>query len=473
MVQRHPGTKGLVKTCPPGSGGGGEGMRLKRPERAALRKIFSWIAGFLVLPRAARPVLEKTLSDALRREVAIREIQVNPFVLAVKVIGLSVRERGGAGDFLSFEHLYLNVEMASLFRGGLVLQDVILKSPRLSLVRHEDLSYNVSDILDAFGGKPSGGEPLRYSLNNIQIVDGSIDFADGPKKARHTVRELRIAVPFLSNLPYYVDVHVQPVFMANVNGTVVALRGRTKPFSDSRETSFDIDIRDFDLPHYLEYVPLETGFEVPSGSLDVIGTLSFIESRKGPPVLSFTGKAALRGLLVQDGRGSPILTLPLLSVPVTASDVFNRKVSLGNVLVRSPELNLARDEGGILNVQRLFPGPGADPPREKTLETPASRPGSPFVVEAAELRLTGGKAFFSDKAAAKPFRTAVDPLEVTVRHFSNAPGKAFAVDVSLATEAGAPSPPAAPWEWIPLRPTWRLPRTAWRSSRSSRTSPTG
>jgi hypothetical protein len=65
-------------------------------------------------------------------------------------------------------------------------------------VRRGDLSYNVSDILDAFGEDPSGGKPLRYSLNNIQVVNGSIDFAEEPKKARHTVRELRLAVPFPS-----------------------------------------------------------------------------------------------------------------------------------------------------------------------------------------------------------------------------------------------------------------------------------
>src|SRR4030042_3976504 len=96
-------------------------------------------------------------------------------------------------------------------------------------------------------------KPLRYSFNNIQVDGGSIDFDDGPKKTHHAVRGIRVGVPFISNLRYYVNRYVAPAFAAVVNGKEVSLKGRSKTFSESLETTFDINIADLDIPHYLEY----------------------------------------------------------------------------------------------------------------------------------------------------------------------------------------------------------------------------
>ncbi|HEY6072354.1 MAG TPA: DUF748 domain-containing protein, partial [Anaerolineales bacterium] len=214
------------------------------------------VIGFLILPPIVKSVLVKQLSEKLHRPVAIRTIRINPFSLSVRVEGFSMMDRGGSGPFLSFEELYLNLQAASLVRGGPVLREILLRSPNVTVIRIEESTYNFSDILDEFASKPSeGGKPLRYSLNNIRIVGGRVDFDDRPKHTRHAVRDLSIAIPFLSNMPYATDVYVRPAFEANVNGTMVGLKGMTKPYSASRDTSLDLNIRDFDIPHYLEYVP--------------------------------------------------------------------------------------------------------------------------------------------------------------------------------------------------------------------------
>ena len=46
----------------------------------------------------------------------------------------------------------------------------------------------------------------------------------------------------------------------NVNGTPIELTGRSKPFSDSRETSLDVNINNVELPKYLEYVLADLRF---------------------------------------------------------------------------------------------------------------------------------------------------------------------------------------------------------------------
>ncbi len=58
-------------------------------------------------------------------------------------------------------------------------------------------------------------EPFKFSINNIEVVNGSADFYDAPKNTRHTVRDVNISVPFLSNLPYDLSSYVEPFFAGN------------------------------------------------------------------------------------------------------------------------------------------------------------------------------------------------------------------------------------------------------------------
>ncbi|MGB7630141.1 MAG: DUF748 domain-containing protein, partial [Candidatus Deferrimicrobium sp.] len=214
--------------------------------------------GFLALPPILKSVLSKTLSETLHRKTTLRNIRVNPFELSVSVRGLAISERDSPATWVSAEEVFANLQLASVIRGGPVLGEIRMSRPYVIIVRRQDGSYNFTDLIDEFTKKPAKeSKLLRYSFNNIRIVDGSIDFVDGPRKTRHEVRGIRIAVPFISNLRYYVNRYVQPSFAAVVNGKPIELKGKTKPFSESLETTFEVNISDLDIPHYLSYVPLQ------------------------------------------------------------------------------------------------------------------------------------------------------------------------------------------------------------------------
>ncbi len=398
------------------------------------------VTGFLVAPPILRKVLVEKLSETLHRAVAIREVRVNPFALSVTVRGFVLNERGAGAPFVSFDELYVNAEVASLFRGGPIVKEVRLQRPYVRVVRTEANTYNFSDILEQFASKPEepGKKPLRFSVNNISLRDGTIEFRDEPKNRVHKVTEIALSVPFLSNIPYYVNRYVQPYFGARVNGTPVDLRGKTKPFAESRETSFDIDIRGFNLPAYVEYVPARLNIGIPSALLDVIGKVTFTEYRNRPPTLGYGGKVALRDVKVTEAGGADLLAFPLLDVDVASSDFMARKVDLSRVLLQSPAVSVRREKSGALNVQSLVgPSPAG---RSAAKEPPAAKAkesgGSPWTVTASTARIAAGKVEFRDLAAAAPFRTVLDPVNLEVRRFTNARDGKTEADFSVRTEAG-------------------------------------
>jgi uncharacterized protein involved in outer membrane biogenesis len=391
------------------------------------------LAGFFVLPPVLKSILTKQLSQNLHRDVTIGEIKTNPYRLSITVRGLLVKDRSSAETFVSCDELFLNLGSLSAIRMAPVLEEIRITKPYIKITRNQDLSYNFSDLLDEKKPVPpdkAKSKPLRFSLNNIRIENGSIDFSDEPEKTKHTVRELRIGVPFLSNIPSSVQTFVQPYLSARINGDAFALQGKTKPFADSDETSLDINIKDLNIPHYLAYVPVKIHFKVVSAFLDTELKLSFIKSEEGKLSRTLTGNVSLKNVVVNDEKDKPFFRLPLLGVSIAPSRFLSKIIHLSKVSIQSPEVEIRRDENGALNLQALLPEEDEAKPAAKKTEDAA-----PLSLNIEEIRLAGGKISFSDLSRSTPFKTILDPIDMKVNNLSNAKDKKAAYTLSLSTEA--------------------------------------
>ncbi len=333
------------------------------------------ITGFFVLPPVLKSILTKELSQNLHREVTISQIKFNPYTLSVTVRGLLIKDRSSAETFVSCDELFLNLGSLSAIRMAPVLKEIRITKPYVKITRNKDLSYNFSDLLEEKKPVPpekAKAKPLRFSLNNIRIINGSVDFVDMPEETTHTVRELMIGIPFLSDISSYVETFVQPHFSAKVNGALFAFQGKTKPFADSLETSIDINIKDLNIPYYLAYVPMKMAFKVVSASLDTEAKVSFIETKEKKPSLTITGNVSLKNIAVNDAKDKPLLRLPLLDVSIAPSEPLLKTVHLSKVSIQSPEVDVQRDEKGVLNTQLLLYEKG----KERTCREGSGRVGT-------------------------------------------------------------------------------------------------
>jgi len=393
--------------------------------------------GFFGLPPLLKSVLTKKLSESLQREVAMKEIKTNPYTLSVTVRDFMVKDRGSSQTFVSFEELYINLQILSAIRQALIFKEIRLKKPFINLVRHQDQSYNFSDLIKKEEPKPESkaegkGKPLRFSFNNITIENGSIDFWDGPKQTKHTVRELNIGLPFLSNTPAQINVFVHPVFSAKVNETPYAIQGETKPFADSLETTFDINIKDFDIPCYFAYFPLKLNFKIVSAYLDMQTKVSFIQHKKEKePSVTVSGNVSLKKVALDDEKNNPLFRLPLVEIGIAPTEPLKKIFHLSKVSIQSPEFEVQRNSKGTLNIESfLFEKREAQPsPAPEKKEDQAN-----LSIDIDEMQLTGGKISFSDLSWKKPFKTILDPIELKIDHFSNGKEKKANYLLSLKTE---------------------------------------
>ncbi|MFM2083007.1 MAG: hypothetical protein RL380_1698 [Verrucomicrobiota bacterium] len=97
-------------------------------------KVFIWltviyaIVGFLVLPRFVREKAIEEIAKRLDREVAIREVRLNPFALSTTIRGLVIRDKDGEA-FVAWDEVYVNFEIASLFSKAWIFREVSTTKP--------------------------------------------------------------------------------------------------------------------------------------------------------------------------------------------------------------------------------------------------------------------------------------------------------------------------------------------------------
>jgi uncharacterized protein involved in outer membrane biogenesis len=391
------------------------------------------ILGALVAPYVLRRVLSDQLTTQLHRPVTIEKISINPYAMTAAVHGFSMKERSGGTTALSFEELYLNVELMSLFRLGLVLKELRLVKPYINLVRGDDFKYNFQDLIDEFTSGPAGPTP-RFSLNNIQIMDGNIDFDDRPEQTKHKIERLQLGIPFISSLPSYSDIFVKPVFAAVVNGTPFDIRGETKPFKDTHESVVQVNIDDLQIPKYLRYSPLKLNFTVPSGRIDGKLTASFKTAKGEASMFAIAGDIGLRELVMKETEGTPLLNLPTFDVDIGSLQLFDRKATLKSIRGQGLELYLKRRRDGAINVANLTaPQPNSD--EAVTAKPDGKKDAAPFLYQLDELLLEGGTIHYTDESTATSYRNRFDNVRVEVKSLTNHPGDKSTVEASLDSQA--------------------------------------
>jgi uncharacterized protein involved in outer membrane biogenesis len=392
------------------------------------------VLGGLVAPPLLRSKLSSALTEKLHRQVTIEQIRINPYGATATIRGFLMKEPSSNNTAISFEELHLNLQLSSLFRWGLVVKELRLVKPYISLIRNEDRSYNYQDLIKEFTSGPSeptprSGPTPRFSLNNIEVIDGKIDFDDRPEQTKHTVSAIHIGVPFISSLPSQVDITVRPAFSANVNGAPLSISGETKPFTESLESLFRLDIDNLAIAQYLEYSPVELNFKVPSGKLHSRLTASFTHFKNKPTVLEISGNIVLQELKMLDKSDAPLLDLPAFAVDLDGIDPIAGKATIKAVKAHALQIYVQRNHGGKINVANLVEMPAQPAPTE------AKKPSSPFIYRIGEVVIDSGKLYFSDETPKTAYKTRLDNVQLDIKELTNEPEKKATINVSFDSDS--------------------------------------
>lgn len=422
-------------------------LPLKFPKRWLLWTsaliLFYALVGFLLLPALLRPKLEQILTTVLHRPVQIGKIAFNPFLLKATVRDFRVSEKDAV--FLQFSALTVDLEVASLWRRGPVVREVTLENPQIRITRLAATRYNFSDLLE--GKKETkakdGGLLPRFSVNQIRILGGQLIFDDQFLKSRQEISELALTIPFVSTLPDMLDDFVEPGLSGKLNGHAFALKGKTKPFEDSRETSLSFRLDRLNLPDYLAYVPLAPGVNLPSGALSAQLDVIFRQG-KGSQTLLLKGGAALDDLVLkQDGQ--PVFALPQFRLEGLALDLAQRQIDIARIAASGGDVRAVRQKDGAINFTRLIVNPPAAAPPPVA---PKAEPAPAWRVKVGEFALDQFAVSFLDQTLPHAVPIALHDLALKIGKIDTAPNSAARLDFS--SQAGKRGSLAVAGDFTPL-----------------------
>mgnify|MGYP005843236985 CR=1 FL=1 len=399
------------------------------------------LLSMLIVPWQLKQQGSAWIAENTSRALTIEKVFFNPFTLSLDITGVSLTEPDAERTFVSLARLQLSLALRSLIDQAVIIDQLELDQPFVNLELLAAQKYNFSDFTQ-LGGEPGEAEvsdadgPLHFSLNNIIIRDGSIDFSDLtlPKQARHRIRELNLAVPFVGNVPYLVHHYVKPRLSLLLNGSEVVASGELKPFHESLETSLNFSINDLDLPFYADRSPIPLPLEVEQGSLDLELDLNYRVSVRNEPELLLNGVIALSDLALNELDGRPLLKLPDLLLQLERAALFQQDYQVSLLELQQPELFVDRDNNGLWNFQRIMAavdGSTSAPEQQPVAKKETATPLPLVLVDS--LQLQGARINFQDDFVPGGFSERIDNLNLELRGLSTHPQQQTAAELALRT----------------------------------------
>ncbi|MFM0291310.1 DUF748 domain-containing protein [Paraburkholderia megapolitana] len=401
--------------------------------------------GFFAAPPLIRHIAEQQLSKQLDRPATIGRIALNPYTLNLEADSVHIGERGGAGDFIDIARLIVRPSWASLFRAAPIVNEVQLDSPSFHIIRYDAQRFNFTDLIEKFSKQPAtpNSKPTLFSVSNIRLENGRIDFDDRLLGMKHIIDQWKLGIPFIATLPSKTDIFVQPLLRARIDGSPLAIDGKTKPFAASRESEVALRFDGLDVPRLLSYVPVKLPVTVRTGKLSSDLKLNFVMSDDAP-TLRISGTTDLDDVDAVDQNNAPFVSLHQLHVAAATLEPLKNIYRFDDIRIDAPTVALARDKDGVLSVQRMFaPAPGAatasttttanaaaqsasavqvasaaSAASGATAPTEAEKQPAPFDLSIKRFELTGGTVNFRDDTPAQPVTLGITDLSSTLADFA-------------------------------------------------------
>lgn len=384
----------------------------------------------LLVPLVVKHQAIKWVSTHTSRSLAIDSLRINPLTLGISLRGVRLSEAGEpAIPFVAFDRLDIAFSLRSVWDRAVILRSLQLEGAKVRLVRIAANAYNFADLQklgeekpkEATTSPPDKGKPLLFSVNNISLVDGRIDFIDRvlPQEKHHTVSELNIGIPFIGNIPYLTDLYVTPSLRAKINDAPFVFDGKLKPFKDGAETTLDLAFDNFDLAYYIPYLPTTLPLRIKSGLFDSKVTVAYRVAKDLKPEVELSGSMNLSSFSADGVDGTPLASVRTLGVEFLpshplAGDLFFKTIEIDGV-----QLSVHRNRHGEWNLPGLKgKEESASSPLVKE-KSEAEETASPLRLRIQNLRLAESSIDFQDEVPVGGFKTHLQQINGEVKDFDN------------------------------------------------------
>ncbi|EQM81487.1 DUF748 domain-containing protein [Stutzerimonas stutzeri] len=404
------------------------------------------LLGFLILPGVAQRVVNQQLIQYATVPARLERIEFNPFSLELTLFDLRLGEPDKPQ--LGFERLYLNLQWSSLWHRTLQIEDIELVELHTEVVFDKDGVLNLTRLFDVPPAEEAPDEeekePFALSIGRLQLVEGSVHFAD--QRPAEPIDFVLDSLNFeLLNFATRSEDAADAVLVAKgPDGSRIDWKGQLNlsPISSSGELEVDgLALKTF-WPYVRDVVPLVLN----DGQLSLRTAYRLDLSSETSLRLS-DATATLTSLSLDSPDAKPLVRMQRAQLAKVSLDLQKRQVTLGQLRSEALESWLVREADGQLNWQRLLadqadaPSPdrptntAADQPRPDTPQAAAPESAAqPWRILLEDAQLRDYQLHLADHVPNEDVELDVGPLDLDVQHFDSRGDTPM--ELKLATEIG-------------------------------------
>lgn len=425
------------------------------------------LLGFLIAPGIGLRIANQQLAQYATVPARLERLEFNPFSLEVTLWGLHLGAPGT--EQVSFERLYANLQVDSLWRGALHLAAVELDQPRTQLLFDKHGQLNLAQLFALPPSPPVAADapptkPFPLRIDSIKLNEGYLHFSDQrpSEPIEFVYNAMNLELKNLSTLPE-----------DNADMTLAALSPEGGRIDWSGNLSLSpiastgtLKVSGAQMKVFWPYVRDALPLDLQAGVLD-LSTDYHLDLAKQTELQLSNAKLSVAPFAIKAPDGRPLVNLARLDISETSVDLAKQQVQVGKIRSNGLETWVAREADGQLDWQKLLasaprrpataaeaaeaaapatadsppaPGPSASAPvaslpgparaaaapQPQVVAAPAT-PAKPWQVVLKDVQLRDYKVHIADRAQAEPVTLDLAPLNIDVRNFDSLNGSPFAL----------------------------------------------
>lgn len=358
-----------------------------------------------------RNYLVKNSEKLIGRKIAIGEMHFNYAKVAVQVKDFVLFEDNKTDQFTSFSELYINFDPWTLPSKEYSFSEIRLVQPKVKIIQDGE-KFNFDSLIpkdSAAIEDTTENEVLKFTVHNIQLVNGDIIYQDLQKNNLVEMKTLNLNLPLIAwdneQSDMGVDFTMGEKGKVNVQATV-----------DNRNKKYKVDVntQNIDIHPITGY--MKDYFDITSleGSLtsriNIMGDMNEIIN------ISVSGTGTVNDLAILDGRSEKILSASKVYTSISDINLKTFHFGFGTIALSEPQLMVVRDKE-MTNLERLFLPLFAGDTLTSVSDT-LQVEEAPVTYRIDTMRIDNGLVTIADNTLNRPFKYELNEMKVTMTGLS-------------------------------------------------------
>ena len=397
---------------------------LLRPSRLAILALglvlLYTLVGFFLIPYLITAYAIPAVAEKLKRPVLVKEVELNPFTLSLRVTGLEIREADQSA-LLGFDEFFINIQASSLIRRAYVFDTIRLTVPYVSARVFKDGRMNLAELVPPDGGSQPAPPPQAeqtpaeipaIEIGEFEIVQGVVEFRDESKPKPYALDIVPIHI-VLKNF------HTKPGGDNSYSFTAELGKDETLSWAgtvslEPIQSSGKFSLSGVKLPGLWQYLHDRFRFDVTDGTVAADAKYELDASATPIKFQISQANVQIEKLAVkEDGSLDPVITIPVLNIKGLDVDLATHQVTVGNIAVERASFTAWLNPDGTVNYQQMFvPVDSAEPPPAAGGASSPSKDEKPWAVWLKEITLQDHSIDFEDRTLPTPAHVEVRALTV-------------------------------------------------------------